>query len=160
MGEYVTEQIENLVWPCRLSKELCKSKQFFESNGYPLDFKQSKQTQYNQFLSDIHVNDDTNCVLLAFWQNRIVSICLDNDKLLSELNAVITLNFETIMTNKKFFLLELNKKPNDIYEFPVKYFAQSKLMQETIKPLQQGISKSSGEVIFEYDKVQDNCSFN
>lgn len=51
--------------------------------------------------------------------------------------------------NRKFFLLELNKKPNDVYDFPVKYYDSGKMLQETIKPLQQGVTKKSGEVIFE-----------
>lgn len=53
------------------------------------------------------------------------------------------------MMNRKFFLLELNKKPNDVYDFPVKYYDSGKMLQETIKPLQQGVTKKSGEVIFE-----------
>lgn len=33
MGEYVSEKMENIVWPCKESKELCKSKEFNESKG-------------------------------------------------------------------------------------------------------------------------------
>lgn len=92
MGEFVSEKMENIVWPCKESKELCKAKEFNESKGYGLDFKQPKMTEYQTFLSDIHVQDDSNCALISFWQNRVVAICLENQKELAELNAVIIKN--------------------------------------------------------------------
>jgi len=53
------------------------------------------------------------------------------------------------MAYKRFFLLDLNKKPNDVYEFPTKVFKDKTLTEENIKPMQAGIGKVNGEVIFE-----------
>jgi len=47
-------------------------------------------------------------------------VCLNNSKDLADLNAVVISNFETVMAAKKFFMLDLNKKPVDVYNFSTK----------------------------------------
>mmetsp|Transcript_50810 Transcript_50810/g.42733 ORF Transcript_50810/g.42733 Transcript_50810/m.42733 type:complete len:129 (-) Transcript_50810:813-1199(-) len=45
IGETVTEKIENMVWPCRESKEPCTPEEFFKSKGYEAAFLQGKKTE-------------------------------------------------------------------------------------------------------------------
>jgi len=39
-----------------------------------------------------HITKDVNCVIMAFWQDRIIPICLENEKEVADLNAVAILN--------------------------------------------------------------------
>lgn len=115
--------------------------------------------EWQEFKSAAHVEKDDFCVILAFWQNRIIPVCLNSEKEVADLNAVSIKNYEQVMAYKKFFTMELSKKPNDVYEFPVKIYKDKTLTEENIKPMQQGIAKTDGSVIFEYEKIADNCAF-
>lgn len=45
IGENVSEKIENLVWPCRESKDPCKPEDFFRTKGYEAAFLEGKRTE-------------------------------------------------------------------------------------------------------------------
>jgi len=53
------------------------------------------------------------------------------------------------MAWKRFFMLDLDKKPTDVYEFAVKVFQNKSLTEENLKPTEPGISKVNGEIVFE-----------
>lgn len=157
LGEDIAEKFENMVWPCKESINLCKPAEFFQTKGFSKSFLQTKKTEFEEFKSAVHVTSDEFCVILAFWGNRIIPVCLKDEKAVADLNAVAIKNFELVMAYKKFIIMELNKKPNDVYEFPIKMYKEKVLSEESIKPLQQGIAKVDGTVLFEYGKIQDNC---
>lgn len=149
IGETITEKFDNMVWPCKASVNLCKVSEFFETKGYDANFLAAKKKEFEDFKSAAHIEKDDNCVMMAFWQNRIIPVCLKDEKEVADLNAVAIKNYSKVMAYKKFFLMELNKKPSDVYEFPVKIFKEKTLTEESIKPLQQGIAKVDGTVLFE-----------
>lgn len=114
IGENLSEKFADMVWPCKDSQNLCKVSEFFETKGFDANFLQQKKKEFDDFKSIAHIASDDFCVIMAFWQNRIIPICLSNEKEVADLNAVAITNFEQVMAYKKFFFLEINKKPNNV----------------------------------------------
>mmetsp|Transcript_43795 Transcript_43795/g.95601 ORF Transcript_43795/g.95601 Transcript_43795/m.95601 type:complete len:171 (+) Transcript_43795:3204-3716(+) len=114
LGEDISEKFSNMVWPCKESINLCKPAEFFETKGFSKTFLAAKKTEFEEFKSAVHVTSDEFCVILAFWGNRIVPVCLKDEKDVADLNAVSIKNYEKVMAYKKFIIMELNKKPNDV----------------------------------------------
>lgn len=114
IGEAINEKFDNMVWPCKESLNLCKPSEFFESKGFTKLFLLAKKSEYEDFKSASHVTSDDFCVIMAFWGDRIIPVCLNDDKEVADLNAIAIKNFQAVMAYKKFILMELNKKPNDV----------------------------------------------
>jgi len=94
------------------------------------------------------LSDDSNCVIITFWKTRDIALCLDDEKEIASLNAVVSKNFEEVMSNKKFFNLELNKRPFDEYRFVTKLFYNKTLYNYTIYPDKDSIKKGNNEELF------------
>jgi len=57
--------------------------------------------------------ESSNCVVMPFWQERIMLVCLLQNKDFVDLNAVVIANYEKVMSEQKFFLLDAQRKPID-----------------------------------------------
>jgi len=86
----------------------------------------------------------------VFWGDRVVPVCLNDEKEVADLNAVAIKNFQSVMAFNKFIVMEMNKKPNDVYEFPVKIYKDKVLSEESVRPIAgTGIAKLDGTVLYE-----------
>jgi len=109
----VTEELDKLVWPCKEKREPCNVDEFTQTKGYEASFVTGKKNEYDTFKTAANITSDENCVILAFWQNRVFPICLATPKDKEDFNATVLKNYENQMKKHIFTTLEVNKKPYD-----------------------------------------------
>jgi len=88
IGDEIAEQFENMVWPCRDVREMCTPDEFFSSKGFEQDKLDAWKKNYEAMLETWHITKDFNCVIMTFWQDRIIPICMESEKEVADLNAV------------------------------------------------------------------------
>jgi len=88
----ITEDLSKLVWPCKDQREPCDVTKFTQSRGYDSTWLAGKKTEYDAFKTAAGFAQDEECIILAFWQNRIFPVCLSKPKDREDFIAVILKN--------------------------------------------------------------------
>jgi len=67
---------------------MCTPDEFFSSKGFEQDKLDAWKKNYEAMLETWHITKDFNCVIMTFWQDRIIPICMESEKEVADLNAV------------------------------------------------------------------------